>query len=246
MTPEISVIIPCFNEEENVAPLLGELAVALRGTGRSYEIIYVDDASTDATAERVREATQLHPELRLIRHRFNCGESAAILTGCDRAQGKILITMDADLQNDPADIPMMLKELDQFDCVAGVRRKRRDSFMKIASSRIANAFRDFMLNDDIHDAGCTFRVFRREAMECIVPFRGMHRFAPTMWRWQGFKVKEVPINHRPRHRGVSKYGTMNRLWVGIDDIFGMRWFHRRFIPPERMVEEPNPAEKASP
>jgi glycosyltransferase involved in cell wall biosynthesis len=244
--PEISVIIPCFNEEENVAPLLSELALVLQGTGRSHEIIYVDDASTDGTAQRVREAMRRHPELRLVRHRLNCGQSAAILSGCARARGSILITMDADLQNDPADIPMMLKELDQYDCVAGVRRKRRDSFVKVASSRIANAFRDFMLHDDIHDAGCSYRVFRRETMECIVPFRGLHRFAPTLWRWQGFKVKEVPINHRPRHRGVSKYGTLNRLWVGIDDILGVRWFRRRFIPPGRLVDEPSEAEKVAP
>ena len=246
MKPELSVIIPCFNEEENVEPLLGELALALERTGKSHEIIYVDDASTDGTADRVRQAMRRHPELRLLRHRFNCGESAAILTGCVNSRGRILITMDGDLQNDPADMPMMLKELDQFDCIAGVRRKRRDSWVKVASSRIANAFRGFLLNDDIHDAGCTYRVFRRETMECVVPFRGLHRFAPTLWRLQGFKVKEVEINHRPRHRGVSKYGTLNRLWVGIDDIFGMRWFRRRFIPPGRLIDEPDEAGKMAP
>jgi dolichol-phosphate mannosyltransferase len=233
--PEISVIVPCFNEEGNVELLLEELADALQGIGVSHEILLVDDASTDGTARRVREAMPRYPALRLIQHRLNCGESAAILSGCACARGAILVTLDADLQDDPADLPMMIRELEGCDCVAGVRRERKDSFARIASSRVANWFRDLMLGDGIHDAGCTFRAFRRPLLECVVPFRGLHRFAPTIWRWQGFRVKEVAIHHRPRHAGVSKYGTLNRLWVGLDDIFGMRWFHRRFVPPGRCV-----------
>jgi dolichol-phosphate mannosyltransferase len=227
------VIVPCFNEEGNVEPLLLELEEALKKIGIPHEILFVDDASTDATAQRIREAMAGHPSLRLIQHRLNCGESAAILSGCAAARGGILITLDADLQDDPADIPMMIRELEDCDCVAGVRRERQDSRARIAASRLANWFRDLMLGDGIHDAGCTFRVFRRPLLECVVPFRGLHRFAPTIWRWQGFRVKEVAIHHRPRHAGVSKYGTLSRLWVGLDDIFGMRWFRRRFVPPGR-------------
>lgn len=233
MTPFFSVVIPCFNEEDNIFPLLEELAPVMAATGKPYEIIYINDASTDGTARKLEEAQARYPELRMVTHRFNCGESAGFLTGCNHARGEIIITMDADLQNDPADIPMMLKELEQQDCIAGVRRKRMDSLVKVVSSRVANWFRNAMLHDDIHDAGCTYRIFRREMMECVVPFKGLHRFAPSMWRWQGYRVKEVLINHRPRHKGYSKYGTMNRLWVGIGDIIGMRWFRGRFLPPKR-------------
>lgn len=238
MIPTISVVIPCYNEEDNIFPLVEEMVPVLNATGKPYEIIYVNDASTDGTAARLREAMKKYPVLRMVEHRMNCGESAGFLTGCNHALGEIVITMDADLQNDPADIPMMLKELDQWDCIAGVRRKRMDSIVKIVSSRSANFFRGIILNDDIHDAGCTYRIFRREMMECIVPFRGLHRFAPSIWRWQGYRVKEMLINHRPRHKGYSKYGTMNRLWVGIGDILGMCWFRRRFLPPNRVVREP--------
>ncbi len=231
--PEISVVIPCYNEEDNVFPLLAELDPVMKQIGKPYEIIYVNDASTDGTVQRLKEAMTKYPELRMAEHRFNCGESAGELTGFENARGEIIVTIDADLQNDPADIPMLLRELEDCDAVAGVRGKRQDTWVKRISSRIANRFRGFMLNDDVHDAGCTFRALRRKTTRCVVPFKGMHRFLPTIWRWQGFKVKEVRINDRPRHKGVSKYGTMNRLWVGISDIFGMRWFRKRFIPPNR-------------
>lgn len=235
MTPEISVVIPCYNEEDNIFPLMGELDAVLQKVGKPFEVIYVNDASTDGTVRRLKEAMEQYPELRYVEHRFNCGESAGFLTGCLHARGELIITMDADMQNDPADIPMMLKELETCDGVAGVRRKRIDSLVKVISSRTANGFRGLVLGDDIHDAGCTYRIFKRPLMECVVPFKGLHRFAPTIWRWQGFKVKEMLINHRPRHKGVSKYGTMNRLWVGIGDIIGMRWFKGRFIPPNRIA-----------
>ena len=235
--PEISVVVPCFNEEDNVEPLLKELASALEKTGRSHEVIYVDDGSEDKTAQRIGEAMHRYPFLRMVRHRTNCGESAAILSGCASARGEILVTLDADLQDDPADIPAMVEALVDFDCVTGVRTTREDSMGRIASSWIANRFRRWMLGDDIQDAGCTFRVYRRSLMECVVPFRGFHRFAPTIWRWQGFRIKEMTIHHRPRHAGVSKVGTMDRLWVGIDDIFGMRWFRRRFVPPGRSLPD---------
>lgn len=234
-TPEISVILPCYNEEDNIYPLLGELAPVLDQVGRPYEIIYVNDASTDGTARVLTEAMAKYPTLRMITHRMNSGESAGFLTGCNYAQGEIIITMDADMQNDPADIPMMMKALDQWDCIAGVRRKRIDSITKVVSSRVANGVRGFLLNDDIHDAGCTFRVFRHKMMECVVPFKGLHRFAPSMWKWQGYRVTEMLINHRPRFKGVSKYGTMNRLWVGIADMFAMRWYRKRLIMPNRVA-----------
>lgn len=232
--PEISVILPCYNEIGNLEPLINEIRAALDPLNRSYEIIYVDDASNDGTTEKLRELAAAQTGLRTIRHKTNYGESAAILTGYENANGQIFITLDADLQNDPADMPEMLKRLEQVDCVCGVRKKRNDSFSKKASSRIANKVRAALLHDDIHDAGCTFRTVRREATKQLIGFRALHRFLPTMLRLHGYRVEEMPVNHRPRTSGTSKYGIGNRLWVGISDIFGMRWYRRRFFPPNRV------------
>ena len=232
----ISAIIPCYNEEGNVLPLLAELVPVLQATGLAFEVVYVDDASTDGTDRRVLEAMQTCPQLRLVSHTRNCGQSAALLSGIAAARGEILLTMDADLQNDPADVPAMLEAFRSCDAVTGVRRRREDSTMKRLSSRIANRFRDWVLDDGIHDAGCNYRVFRKQMMEGAVPFRGLHRFLPTLWKWQGYKVVEMTVNHGARHQGISKYGTMNRLWVGIGDVFAMRWYRRRMVPVRRTEE----------
>lgn len=234
--PEISVVIPCFNECGNFDPLLQELETALQPLGRSYEILYIDDASTDNSQSELLSLRAKYPGLRVIAHRKNAGESAAFLTGVKHSYGDVLITMDADLQNDPADIPEMLKLLESHDCVAGVRRKRDDSFSKRISSRIANRVRGAILNDGIHDAGCTFRAIRREALEELPAFKAIHRFAPTIMKGRGFRVVEMLVNHRPRTRGVSKYGIGNRLWVGIRDMFGVRWFLSRTFEPSRGEE----------
>ncbi len=233
----ISVVLPCYNEVDNLEPLIAELRAALDPLGRSYEIIYVDDASTDGTTEKLRELTAKMPFLRHLRHRTNFGESAGMLTGFGAARGQVVITMDADMQNDPADIPMLLGLLDKADCVCGVRGTRNDSFSKRASSRIANRVRGLLLADNIHDAGCTFRAIRREALRQLLGFRALHRFLPTILQWHGYRVVETVINHRPRTRGVSKYGIGNRLWVGIGDMFAMRWYRRRFFSPNRTAAE---------
>jgi glycosyltransferase involved in cell wall biosynthesis len=234
--PRISVVIPLYNEEESIPHLRTALHEALDSSGYSYEIIIVDDGSKDKSFRLLREWALQDDRLTVVRLRRNFGQTAAFSAGFDHARGEIVITMDADLQNDPADIPEMLKLLESHDCVAGVRRKRDDSFSKRISSRIANRVRGAILNDGIHDAGCTFRAIRREALEELPAFKAIHRFAPTIMKGRGFRVVEMLVNHRPRTRGVSKYGIGNRLWVGIRDMFGVRWFLSRTFEPSRGEE----------
>jgi len=230
---EISVIVPCFNEAENVEPLALELVEVLRPLGHSFEILYVDDGSRDNTATAVEDLAGKFPELRLIRHTRNFGQSAAFLSGFEQAAGQILITLDADLQNDPRDIPKLLKGLEQADMVCGIRKNRRDSFIRKMSTRVANAVRGFFLKDGIKDAGCAFRVFRRELAGNLIAFKGLHRFLPTISRIHGYRVMQVPIHHRPRYRGTSKYGISNRLFVGIHDMLAIHWYRKRHFPPKR-------------
>ncbi len=232
----ISVVVPCYNEEDNIGALLDELQSVLTAVAEPFEIIYVDDCSTDDSLVRLIEEMKRRPYLRVLKHKVNLGESAAIFTGYEHARGNIVFSMDADLQNDPADIPKFLEALHDADAVCGVRAKRQDSFSKRLSSRIANGVRGFLLKDGIHDAGCTYRAIRRYALAQLIGFRGLHRFIPTILRYHGYKVKEIPVNHRPRTRGFSKYGIGNRLWVGILDIIGMLWYRKRFFPPHRGEE----------
>lgn len=240
--PTYSVVLPCYNEVGNLEPLARELHAVLGKLEQPYEIIFVDDASTDGTTEKLREMIARDDRLRHIRHRQNFGQSAGILAGFHAARAPIIITMDADLQNDPADIPMMLRTLrkTRAHAVCGVRARRVDSFGKRLSSRLANYFRDRLLGDGIHDAGCAFRVMRRSALGELIHFRALHRFLPTILKWQGRKVVEVPINHRARQSGTSKYGFGNRFFVGIQDILGMRWYRRRLLPPNRIETPPAP------
>ena len=232
--PAISIVLPCFNEAESLQPLLEEFIAVLGALGKPYEILVVDDGSTDGSAQQIAKlATNMHG-LRLIAHRSNFGQSAALLTGYNHALGDVVVTMDADGQNDPADLPAMLHLLEEHDAVCGVRAKRRDSAIKKLSSRIANGVRAAVLGDGIHDAGCTFRAIRRTCLKQLPAFRGLHRFIPTILRFHGFRVVEMPVNHRPRTRGVSKYGVGNRLWVGIGDMLAMRWYRKRHFSPERL------------
>lgn len=227
---DLSVVVPVFNEEDNVGTLLREIDAVLKPMGKQYEVIYVDDRSTDRSLDVLRQLKKDHPQVRVLRHRLNSGESAASLTGMAHARGEVIITMDADLQNDPADIPELLGHLtDEVAAVCGVRRKREDDFVKRLSSRIANRFRNRMTGDRIADAGCTYRAIRRSAL-CDVPvFNGLHRFLPTILRMQGFKVTEILVNHRPRTAGVSKYGVGNRAWRGVVDCFAIRWLRKRSV-----------------
>ena len=234
----LSIVIPVFNEEDNLGPLVKEIESVMEKVGGKFEIIFVDDKSTDRSFEVLRELKKGRPFIRIIPHMINSGESAGEATGFANANGQVIITMDADQQNDPADIPALLGALkDDVAAVCGVRRRRRDTIVKRISSRTANAFRNIMTGDRIVDAGCTYRAIRRSAIWQLQVFNGMHRFLPSLLRFQGYKVIEILVNDRPRTRGKSKYGIGNRLWRGILDCFAMRWMKKRALRGDRVGTE---------
>lgn len=238
----LSCILPVFNEEGCLVALLDELEGVLKGLGRPYEIICVDDCSRDGSLDLLIRLRMDHKALRVVRHTSNLGQSAAFATGFQVATAPILITMDADMQHDPEDIPRLLDALNPgTDMVCGIRANRKDNRIKRLSSRVANRFRDLVSGDRITDAGCTFRVLRRTALPELLVFNGMHRFLPTLLRCRGLTVVEMPINHRPRISGVSKYGIGNRLWRGLLDCIAVRWYARRAIPARRWEHVSNPA-----
>jgi dolichol-phosphate mannosyltransferase len=221
-SPEISVIVPLFNEEESIPTLQSELGAALKGL--DYEIIFVDDGSVDRTAERIETA----PNIRLIRFEKNVGQSAAIYVGLTAARGATMVVIDGDLQNDPADIPKLLVEITRgADLVCGYRLKRQDTLVKRLTSRIANAVRSRYTKDGVRDTGCTLKAMRRECVSTLFPFKGMHRFIPALVKAAGYRLVEVPVNHRPRRFGQSKYGLGNRALRATIDMFGVRWLLSR-------------------
>lgn len=240
-TPEISVILPVFNERENVGPLVSEIREALSRVGMRWEVLAVDDCSRDDSVEVLRRLQGDHPELRVVRHRFNCGQSAAFATGLVHARGGVIITMDADRQNDPADLPRMIAALQgDVAAVLGVRRRREDTTLRRLSSRVANGYRDWLTGVHLQDAGCFLRVMRREALRELPVFNGLHRFLATLLRYQGYRVVEMDVHHRARVAGKSNYGIGNRLWRGIRDCFAMRWFRSRVVPGNRTWPEDPP------
>jgi dolichol-phosphate mannosyltransferase len=220
--PSVSVIVPLFNEEQSVPVLQTELSAALKEF--DYEIIFVDDGSTDRTADRIETA----PNIRLIRFEKNSGQSAAIYAGLTEARGATVVIIDGDLQNDPADIPKLLAEIASgADLVCGYRVKRRDTLVKRATSRIANAVRSRYTKDGVRDTGCTLKAMRCECVSTLLPFKGMHRFIPALVKAAGYRLVEVPVNHRPRRFGQSKYGLGNRALRATIDMFGVRWLLSR-------------------
>lgn len=220
----LSVVVPLFNEQDNIAALQREVAAAL--AGRDYELILVDDCSTDATLARIERS----PGVRVIEFAKNTGQSAAMYAGIHAARGEVIALLDGDLQNDPADIPKLLAELERgYDLVCGYRAKRKDTNFKRLQSRIANAVRSRFTRDGVRDTGCTLKVLRRECREALVPFYGMHRFLPALIKGMGYRVTELPVNHRPRVAGVSKYGFGNRAWKATCDMFAVRWLLSRQI-----------------
>lgn len=226
-TPELSVVIPVYNEVESLAVLWDELAHVLDAIDLSVEVIFVDDGSTDsgvAVLDRIRAGD---PRVRLVRLATNAGLSAAFAAGFDRARGQIVVTMDSDLQSDPSDIPALLASLRGADAACGWRRVRHDPWLKRVSSRIANGVRSRVLDDHVRDGACSLRAIRRECLEALHPFHGFHRFVPTLLRHAGYRVVEVPVNHRPRRFGASHYGVRNRVWVAFVDMLGVRWLRSR-------------------
>jgi dolichol-phosphate mannosyltransferase len=239
---DVSVVIPVCNEQDNVLPLAREIHAALEGRYR-YETIFVDDGSTDGTAEAVRAARRDGmPEIRLIRHSVRSGQSAAVATGVREAHAPWIATLDGDGQNDPADIPNLLEAArtassPRLRLVMGNRTTRRDTWLRRLSSRVANGVRGWMLKDGTPDTGCGIKVFDRAVFMDMPRFNHMHRFMPALYQREGCEVVSVPVNHRERTRGKSKYGLHNRLWVGIVDLFGVMWLIRRASPRIRIDED---------
>ncbi|ETW99142.1 MAG: hypothetical protein ETSY1_16120 [Candidatus Entotheonella factor] len=240
---ELSVVLPCFNEAESVPELTAELNTVLDRLNVASEILFVNDASTDETLDVLRDLQQHYPRVKIINHRQRSGQSAGHATGFRLARGAHIVTMDADGQNDPSDMPRLLASLAHADAVCGIRRQRQDSWVVRVSSRIANRFRNVITREHITDAGCAYRALRRSALAEIPVFNGMHRFLPTLLRMQGYRVIEMDINHRPRHAGISKYGINNRLWRGLVDCVAIRWLQARAVPGHRVLsvdEVPRP------
>lgn len=218
----VSVIVPLFNEEENVSILQSELEAALGGS--DHEIIFVDDGSIDRTAEQIEQA----PNVRVIRFAKNAGQSAAIYAGLKAARGAVAVLIDGDLQNDPADIPRLLAEISRgADLVCGYRARRKDTLVKRLTSRIANSVRSRFTKDGVRDTGCTLKAMRRECVSALFPFKGMHRFIPALIKAAGYRLVEIPVAHRPRRFGQSKYGLGNRALRATVDMFGVRWLLSR-------------------
>jgi glycosyltransferase involved in cell wall biosynthesis len=228
---DLSVVIPVYNEEENLPPLWAELREALEAQHLSFEVVFVDDGSRDRSAEIVRAFREADPRVRLVRLKANAGETAATDAGFKAAVGRLIVTMDADLQNDPADLPTLLAQLDTWDAATGWRvdRGAGDTWMRRLSSRVANRIRNVISDESIHDSGCTYRALRRECVRDLTLYRGFHRFIPTLLRMRGFRVVEVPVRNRPRRFGRSKYGVMNRAFVAFADLLVVRWMKSRLL-----------------
>jgi dolichol-phosphate mannosyltransferase len=241
MTVEISVVVPVCNESENVEPLVREIHAALNS--RAYEMVFVDDGSTDDTADILKRLKQEFPTLRVLRHSFRSGQSAAVASGVRAARGQWVATLDGDGQNDPADIPKLIAERDLpanrgVQLFMGNRKaSRKDSAFRRLQSNIANSVRSGLLGDGTPDTGCGIKLFARELFLELPRFDHMHRFLPALFQRHGARVISVPVSHRPRLRGTSKYGMLNRLWVGIVDICGVMWLRRRYKPGLLVREE---------
>ena len=232
---QLSIVVPVRNEQENVLPLLAEIHAALEGGGE-FEVVYIDDGSSDATPQRLAEAMRQYPRLRVLSHRESCGQSAALMSGFRAARGEWIATLDGDGQNDPADIPKLVAARDgaaeNLQLVAGYRKKRHDSWIKRISSRVANGVRASLLGDATPDTGCGLKLIQRAAVLELPFFDHLHRFLPALVQRNGGATISVEVNHRPRTRGVSNYGLFDRLWVGIVDLCGVMWLKRRACQPE--------------
>lgn len=236
MAAEISIIVPVFNEAENIPPMATEVTAVMAKVGRDWELVFVDDASTDDTPKRILEATHADAHVRGLRHQRNAGQSAAVWTGIQGTSSPILCTLDGDLQNDPADLPAMIAELTRVDFVSGMRLNRQDTWLRKVSSKIARSARKAALGVDFRDTGCAIRAFKRTALAGVFPFNGLHRFLPILVHGGGAKTLEVPVNHRPRVAGVSKYGVWNRLGRGLYDLIAISWYQKRRYRPVEVVE----------
>jgi dolichol-phosphate mannosyltransferase len=234
----LSIIVPVCNEEENILPLAREIAAALPPDVTTFELVFVDDASTDSTWRKILEAQALDPRVRGVRHLRNSGQSAAVWTGIQATTSPLIATLDGDRQNDPADLPRLLAELARNDFVCGVRAQRKDNFSRRISAKVARQARKWVLRVDFVDTGCGLRVFKRSVLRGLIVFNGWHRFLPVLVHGTGARTCELPVHHRPRLAGVSKYGIWDRLGRGIVDLLAMAWYQRRRLLPVPTEQSP--------
>ena len=229
--PVYSILIPIKDEQDNIRRLYNEINKAMEHIDHPWECVWIDDGSTDSSLSILKEISKKDKNHHYISFEENCGQSAALFAGFKLARGDIFITIDGDGQNDPQDFPRLLQIMNEMnvDMVNGYRKKRQDSIIRKISSKIGNFVRNLITGKTVRDVGCSTRAFKRTCVENLPPFKGMHRFLPTLIHYQGFSWTEIPVNHRPRERGVSKYNISNRLWVGILDLFGVWWFKKRIF-----------------
>ncbi|HXT13146.1 MAG TPA: glycosyltransferase family 2 protein [Candidatus Angelobacter sp.] len=229
-TPDLSFVVPCYNEQDNLRALAKAIADSVAPLSRSYEIVITDDCSKDNSWQVLKELAAADPRIRGQRFEYNCGQSAALWAGMKAARGKIIVTLDADLQNDPQDLSKLLEAVKSYDCACGSRvaaRRQGDSLVRVVSSRIANGVRNKLSGENISDAGCCYRAFKRECIENLKFFKGMHRFMPTLFKIEGFTVTEVPVRNNARLAGKSNYGIGNRLFASFYDLLAVRWMKKR-------------------
>ncbi|MGH9389779.1 MAG: glycosyltransferase family 2 protein [Vicinamibacteria bacterium] len=234
--PKISVVVPVYNEEESLYLLAQAVLGVMKRLVATYEIIFVDDGSCDATPEILRRLAALSNAVRFLRFARNCGQTAAMDAGFRAARGEIVVTLDADLQNDPSDIPRLLEKIGEFDVVIGWRRHRRDPWIRKISSRIANGVRNWGTGESVKDVGCSLKAYRRDFLDRVKLFDGMHRFLPSLLAMEGARILEVEVSHHPRRYGKSKYGIRNRAFRALWDLAAVRWMKRRSLD-YRIIEE---------
>jgi dolichol-phosphate mannosyltransferase len=238
LAPYLSVVVPFFDERESVASLHEELVDALAIVNGGFELLYVDDGSRDGTGEVLQALATSDARVRVVRFPENRGQTAALEAGFRAARGEVIATLDGDGQNDPADLPRLLAALERADVVNGMRTRRADGLLRRISSRVGNGFRNWATREEVSDVGCSLRVMRARFVKRLKLYRGMHRFLPTLLRLEGARVIELPVSHRPRRAGSSKYGIANRLFVGFADVLAVRWMTKRAPRPAPNDDEP--------
>lgn len=229
MSIQYSVVIPLKNEESNIAELIQELEPVMNGLNQKWELICIDDGSTDGTKKVLKEIATKKDYLRVIEFSKNYGQSSAFDAGFKAAKGTFIITLDGDRQNDPADIPKMIPLIENADLVCGIRRKRKDPWNKRIISKIANSIRRWLCEDGVQDTGCSLKIYRKEALQKIKMYHGMHRFLPALFKIEGFNIAEIPVNHRERTQGISKYNFFNRSFNTVADLLAVRWMKKRHL-----------------
>lgn len=225
----LSIVIPVYNEESNIVPLVARISEAMSGWEGAVEVLFVDDGSSDQSLELLKEFQAKDSRIRIAHFHKNMGQTAAMAAGFRLARGEVVATIDADLQNDPMEIHRLVGMLDNWDLVCGVRTQRKDTLWKRISSRIGNGFRNWVTGDSIVDTGCTLKAYRRECLEGLELYKGMHRFLPTLVKMRGYRVTQVPVSHHPRLAGKTKYGTWGRLVKGLEDVWAVRWMKKNHI-----------------